>query len=244
MRRIAIAAVSLVMLGATVQAQPVTNDTGSESKAPNPCSDDVAAALGKLRKSSWFTMTSHMITEKGPATMQVDYILPDRMHQKITNVATQKTSEIILVGNDAWSREGDSKWTPLKPKIAEQLQKQVEESVLQEQKDVGGYTCNGRTKLDGRDVASYKLESQPGKEDKFKNQTYRMFYVDAMTGLPVSTQLLVPGHEDRPIFKTTYAFPLDLKIEPPTDIAPAAAPPAATAPSDAPAEGATPAPKN
>jgi hypothetical protein len=62
-----------------------------------------------------------------------------------------------------------------------------------------------------------------------------------MTGLPVSAELLVPGHEDRPIFKTTYAFPLDLKIEPPKDVATAApdAPPAA-----APAPGATPAPKN
>jgi hypothetical protein len=59
----------------------------------------------------------------------------------------------------------------------------------------------------------------------------------------VSAELLVPGHEERPIFKTTYAFPLDLKIEPPTDIAPATAPPAATPPA-APAEGATPAPKN
>lgn len=239
MRRIAIAAVSLLMLGATVQAQPVTGDTDAE-KASNPCSDDVAAALGKLRKSSWFTMTSHMITENGPATMQVDYILPDRMHQKITNTATQKTSEIILVGNDAWSREGNGQWIPLKPKIAEQLQKQVQESVLDQQKDVGGYTCNGRTKYEGRDVASYKLESQPGKDDKFKNQTYRMFYIDAMTGLPVSAELLVPGHEDRPIFKTTYAFPLDLKIDPPTDIAAPAAAPAAPAP----AEGATPAPKN
>jgi hypothetical protein len=243
MRRTAIVAISLIMLGAAAQSQPVTKDAGSEAKAPNPCRDDVAAALGKLRKSSWFTMTSHMITEKGPATMQVDYILPDRMHQKITNVATKKTSEIILVGMEAWSREGEGQWTPLKAKIAGQLQTQMQESVIDQQKDVGEYTCNGRTKHEGRDVASYKLESQPGKEDKFKNQTYRMFYIDAMTGLPVSAELLVPGHEERPIFKTTYAFPLDLKIEPPTDIAPATAPPAATPPA-APAEGATPAPKN
>ncbi len=52
-----------------------------------------------------------------------------------------------------------------------------------------------------------------------------------MTGLPVSNALLVPGHEEKPIFRTTYAFPLDLKIDPPTDIA-----------KDAPAPATTPAP--
>lgn len=80
---------------------------------------------------------------------------------------------------------------------------------------------------------SYKLESQPAKGETFKNQTYRLFYVDAMTGLPYSNALLVPGRDDKPIFKTTYAFPLDLKIEPPKDIAapvPAAAPQSAPAP--------------
>jgi hypothetical protein len=63
-----------------------------------------------------------------------------------------------------------------------------------------------------------------------------MFYVDVMTGLPVSNALLVPGRDDKPIFKTSYSFPLDLKIEPPKDVAPAA--PAAS-PAPAPAQGAT-----
>lgn len=240
MRRFVIAAVTVACFAGVAQAEPIPlgNVPGAaEAKQPpNPCSDEVAASLQKLRKSSWFRMTSNMITENGPSTMEVDYILPDRMHQKVTNTLTKASTEIILIGREAWSRRGDGSWTSLPANVAGQLQTQVEESVLAEQKDIGSYTCNGKTKLDGRDVMSYKLESTPGQGDTFKNQTYRLFYVDAMTGLPFSNALLVPGRDDKPIFKTTYAFPLDLKIDAPKDVAPASPPPAA---SPAPAEGAT-----
>jgi hypothetical protein len=223
-----------------VQAEPIPSGAAPEAseakKEPNPCSDQVAASLQKLRKSSWFRMNSNLLTENGPSTMEVDYILPDRMHQKVTNTLTKKSSEIILVGREAWSRQGDGSWTPMPANIAGQLQTQVQESVLTEQKDVGTYTCNGKTKVDGHDVMSYRLESELAKGETVKNQTYRMFYVDVMTGLPVSNALLVPGRDDKPIFKTSYSFPLDLKIEPPKDVAPAA--PAAS-PAPAPAQGAT-----
>jgi hypothetical protein len=77
-------------------------------------------------------------------------------------------------------------------------------------------------------VLSYKLETEAEKGSTAeKSQTFRMFYVDAMTGLPVSNALLVPGHEQKPIFKTSYSFPLDMKIDPPQDVvkdAPTSAP--------------------
>jgi hypothetical protein len=239
MRRFASALAAVASFVSVAQAEPIPLGTAPEAAEaktpPNPCSQEVAASLQKLRKSSWFRMTSNMITENGPSTMEVDYILPDRMHQKVTNTVTKASSEIILIGREAWSRRGEGSWTPMPANVAGQLQTQVEESVLVEQKDIGSYACNGKTKVDGHDVMSYKLESQPAKGESFRNQTYRVFYVDAMTGLPYSNALLVPGRDDKPIFKTTYAFPLDLKIEPPKDIAapapaPAAAPPASPAP--------------
>ena len=64
-----------------------------------------------------------------------------------------------------------------------------------------------------------------------------MFYVDAMTGLPLRNAIVAPGREDKPLFKTSYSFPLDLKIEAPKDAKPFEAP-AAAAP--APAPGAAP----
>ncbi|AGK57855.1 hypothetical protein HYPDE_30903 [Hyphomicrobium denitrificans 1NES1] len=240
MRRIAIAVLSIASYVGVAQAEPVPlgqePEASQAKKEPNPCSDQVAASLQKLRKSSWFRMNSNMLTENGPSTMEVDYILPDRMHQKVTNTLTKKSSEIILVGREAWSRQGEGSWTPMPANIAGQLQTQVQESVLAEQKDVGAYTCNGKTKIDGHDVMSYRLESELAKGETIKNQTYRMFYVDVMTGLPVSNALLVPGRDDKPVFKTSYTFPLDLKIEPPKDVVP---PAPAASPAPAPAQGAT-----
>jgi hypothetical protein len=235
MRRIALIAASLVVFTSAAYAQPAPSEPAPGTKQnANPCADEVATALEKLRKSSWFRMTSDMFTENGPTKMEVDYVLPDRMHQKITNKLTKKTSEVILIGNEAWSRQGEDDWTPLKANIAGELQTQMQDSVLQQQKDVGAYTCKGRTKFEGHDVMSYRLESVPGKDDTFKNQTYRMFYVDAMTGLPVSNALLVPGHDEKPIFKT-------IKIEPPKNIAaPAPAPTPPTTPTPTPAPGAAP----
>ena len=249
MRSIALAAILLTAITSATVAQPAPPEPAPAPAKPNanPCSDEVSAALQKLRKSSWFHMDTKMLTENGPTSMQVDYVLPDRMHQKMTLDLTKTTSELILVGNDAWSRQGEGIWHPLKPDVAEHLKGQMQDSVVKQQTDIGSYSCKGRTKLDGRDVLAYKLETEPEKGSTATNQAFRMFYVDALTGLPVSNALLVPGHEDKPIFKTTYAFPLDLKIDAPKDVAqtapaaaatPSAAPaPAAPAQKDAPTEG-------
>ncbi len=234
MRRIALISLLIAAFAGQTLAQPAPPgpEPGAKPNA-NQCSDEVSASLQKLRKSSWFRMDSRMITENGPMTMQVDYVLPDRMHQKVTSTLTQAKSEVILVGNDAWSRQGEGAWTPLKRDVAEQLKTQMQESVVTQQTDIGNYACKGPTKFEGRDVLSYKLENEPekGGSTAATSQAYRLFYVDALTGLPVSNALLVPGHEEKPIFKTAYSFPLDLKIDPPTDIA-----------KDAPAPAATPAP--
>lgn len=230
MRRFALAAVLSAVLSGQSLAQPAPAEPvpGAKPNA-NPCSDEVSAALQKLRKSSWFRMDTRMITENGPTTMQVEYVLPDRMHQSVKVDATQATSEIILVGNDAWSRQGNEAWKPLSATMAQQLKSQMQETVVAQQTDVGSYSCKGRTQFEGRDVLSYKLETEPEKgAPADATQAFRMFYVDALTGLPVSNALLVPGRESKPIFKTTYAFPLDLRIDPPKDVgneAPASEPP-------------------
>jgi hypothetical protein len=220
MRRIALALVTVAAFSSNVLAQaPIPEAAPGAKPNANPCSDEVSAALQKLRKSSWFRMDTHMLTENGPSTMQVDYVLPDRMHQTVTAKLTNKTSELILVGNEAWSKQDETGWKPVPPKVASQIKEQMQDSVVTQQTDVGSYACKGRTKVDGRDVLSYRLDSEPEKGSTADpNQAYRMFYVDALTGLPVSNTLLAPGHEDKPIFKTSYTFPLDMKIDPPKDV--------------------------
>ncbi len=237
MRRIALALVTIAALSGHAFAQAPSPEAAPDAKPnANPCSDEVSAALQKLRKSSWFRMNTHMLTENGPSEMQVDYVLPDRMHQKVTQKVTGKTTEVILIGNDAWTKQDETGWHPLTRKVADQIKTQMQDSVLTQQTDVGKYACKGRVQLDGRDVFSYRLDNEPEKGSTADpNQAYRMFYVDALTGLPVSNTILAPGHETRPIFKTAYSFPLDLKIEPPKDVvAPSAAPAAPDAPAKEP----------
>lgn len=199
----------------------------------NPCRDEVATALKKLRSASWFRMTTNMITETGPMAMEIDYVLPDKMHQKVTQTLTNQKSEIILVGDNAWSKNGEV-WQDLPNELTQQLKSQMYQNVVEQQDDVGNYSCKGRVQVSGRDALSYKLEDEPNKESAVKNETYRMFYVDAVTGLPLSNALLAPGREKAPLFKAEYTYPIDMKIEKPANVAPAAETPPAAAPAASP----------
>lgn len=237
--RLAALALLSVLIAAPAVAQ---QDKAAAKPNANPCGDEVAAALQKLRNSSWFRMESRMITENGLTDMTVDYVLPDRMHQKVTVVGQPVTQEVILIGEQSWSNEGEG-WRALPKDITDQLITQMKDNVLTEQKEVGKYACKGRTQLDGKDVMAYKLEDEPPEDSKgTKNEAFRMFYVDSMTGLPVLNAIVSPGREDKPLFKTSYSFPIDLKVEAPKDVklleAPAAAPAAEAAPAAPAGEGA------
>ncbi|MFT3730899.1 MAG: hypothetical protein QM780_05640 [Hyphomicrobium sp.] len=219
-RTIASAIVVLAAFSGEAAAQAPEMSPAPSKQNANPCREEVSAALQKLRKSAWFRMDSHMITENGPTSMQVEYVLPDRMHQTVTQTLTNQTSELILVGDQAWSKQ-QSGWRPVPQQIAAQIRGQMDDNVVKQQTDVGDYACKGRTQVDGRDVLSYKLDSEVEKgSTATASQAYRMFYVDALTGLPASNVLLVPGHENKPIFKTTYSYPIDLKIDAPKDVLP------------------------
>jgi len=221
--------------GAAMAAEPggAPAAGGNEKENANPCRDEVAAALQKLRNSSWFRMETTMITENGLTNMMVDYVLPDRMRQKVSVVGKSGEQEVILVGNKSWGNEGEG-WRLLPDELTSQLVAQMRDNVLSQQTDVGNYSCKGRVKLDGRDVMSYKLEDEPGKDGtKSQNEAFRMFYVDVTTGLPMRNAIITSGREDKPIFKTSYSFPIDLKVEPPKDVkadAPQAVPPSPAAP--------------
>lgn len=226
MRTLSLGIIALLMATGAAEAQTPPANAPEAKKNSNPCRDEVATALSKLRKSSWFRMNTTMITEVGPTAMVVDYVLPDRMYQKVTETLTNKTSEVILVGDQAWANQGAG-WIELPNSVMNDLRTQIYEHVLKEQEDVGNYACKGKVQVEGRDALSYKLEDEPTKDSTMpRNETYRMFYVDAMTGLPIGNSLLSPGREKTPLFKATYTFPLDMKVEPPKDVvkAPADAP--------------------
>ena len=214
-----IAAAEAPAAGAPPAAAPA--DAGEKKKNANPCRDEVGAALAKLRKSSWFHMTTNMITENGPTAMEVDYVLPDKMHQTVTQLLSKQKTEVILIGEKAWGNQGEG-WLELPNEMTQTFKAQMYDNVVAEQTDIGEYSCKGKTQIEGRDAMSYKLEQEPVKDSKAPvSETFRMFYVDATTGLPLSNALLAQGREKVPLFKATYTFPLDVKIEPPKDAKPA-----------------------
>ena len=230
MRRLLLSAIAATALGlpmvpaAPAEEVPTPPSDEKSKQNANPCRDEVSAALQKLRKSSWFRMESNMLTENGPATMAVDYVLPDKMHQLTTVVATKQTTEMILMGKQAWQNGGNG-WVVVPETQALEYVAQMHENVIEQQVDVGNYACKGRMKVEGRDVMGYKLEDEPAKDSQApRNEAFRMFYVDATTGLPYSNELVTPGREGKPFFKTSYSFPIDLKIEAPKDVKAQAAP--------------------
>ncbi|MEQ1716126.1 MAG: hypothetical protein ABL907_09105 [Hyphomicrobium sp.] len=225
---------TLPIVPASAQDAPAAGQAKEKGNA-NPCRDEVGAALQKLRNSSWFRMETTMITENGLTNMSVDYVLPDRMHQKVNVIGQPQVQEVILVGKDAWSNEGEG-WRILPADITGQLITQMKDNVLAEQTEVGNYSCKGKVKLDGKDVMSYKLEDEPMKDSNGpKNEAFRIFYVDAITGLPARNAIITPGREDKPVFKTSYSYPLDMKVEAPKDAKPLEPAPAANAPAVVPA---------
>ena len=230
MRRLLLTVITATALGlplalaATAQEAPTPPAAEKGKPNANPCREEVSAALQKLRKSSWFRMESNMLTENGPTTMAVDYVLPDKMHQLTTVLATKQTTEMILMGKQAWQNDGNG-WVAVPETQALQYVAQMHENVIEQQVDVGNYACKGRMKVEGRDVMGYKLEDEPVKDSQApKNEAFRMFYVDATTGLPYSNELVTPGREGKPFFRTSYSFPIDLKIEAPKDVKTQAAP--------------------
>ncbi len=232
MRHASVAVIFAVITSSVALAQapspPLELLPGAGGQPPkenaNPCRDEVATALKKLRSASWFRMTTNMITENGPTAMEIDYVLPDKMHQRVTQTVTNQKSEIILVGDKAWAKNGEA-WQDLANDLTQTLKSQMYQNVVEQQDDVGNYSCKGRVQISGRDALAYKLEDQPDKESVVKNETYRMFYVDAVTGMPLSNALIAPGREATPLFKAVYTYPMDMKIEQPASVAPPTAPP-------------------
>lgn len=182
------------------------------------CKDEVAAAFEKQRKMSGFRMETNMISEEGPVKMTVDYLLPDRMRQKVTNVTTQKETETVLVGKKAWTTQGQG-WTELPGEAVAEIAEQVKATVVDPPKEIADYACAGKMPFQGKEYFAYKASATGDKKKPADaanaNSPSRYFFVDPTTGLPEASVFAMPGREDKPFFKTVYSYPVDLKIEPP-----------------------------
>ena len=129
------------------------------------CKDEVSAALERQRKSSGFRMQTVMLSQDGVVNMTVDYLLPDRMHQTLTSVKDPTPVETILVGKQAWSRQGGP-WTPLQPETTKQLVEQMKDTVSEDGAKLGDFECLGKTPVAGKDLLAYQGENEDPNEKK------------------------------------------------------------------------------
>lgn len=193
------------------------------------CKEEVLAALDKQRKAAGFRMETTMVSEQGPVKMLVEYMPPDRMRQIVTVVVNPVPVESILVAGKAWGKDGDT-WKPLAPDIAAEMVTQLDETLGEDRGTIGTVACLGSTAIDNLELMAYRVENdaQVGPEDRSpdakekaraaladEGRPLRMFYIDPKTGLPMRSVFARANKLDKPIFKATYTYPADLKIEEP-----------------------------
>lgn len=185
------------------------------------CSKEVAVAVNSQGKQKFLRKETNMITEAGPAKMIVEYQTPDRMRQLLTPLTEGKPVESIVVGEKAWTNNGDG-WKAAPSQEAEQLVQFMIKSIAQVYQEVGKFECIGSEVIEGRELRAYRgLDDAPKDKgsDKPKNEAVRIVYLDPATGLPARSILARAGFIDKPIFKEVYTYPDDIKIEPPKDVA-------------------------
>lgn len=187
------------------------------------CSTEVALAVNSQGKQKFIRKETSMITEAGPANMVVEYATPDRMRQVLTPLTEGKTVQSIVVGDKAWTDNGEG-WKEAPSGEADQLVQYMIRSIAQVYQEVGKFECTGLETIDGQEVRGYRGLDEPppgppGKktEPTTKNEAVRMVYLDAKTGLPARSILARKGYMDKPLFKEVYTYPDKIEIEPPKD---------------------------
>jgi hypothetical protein len=193
----------------------------SASPAFADCSTEVALAVNSQAKQKFIRKETHMISDRGPVKMVVEYQPPDRMRQVLTPMTEDKPVESIVVGDKAWTNNGDG-WKEAPPREAEQLVQYMIKSIAQVYQEVGKFECLGTEMLDGQEVRAYRglddaPKAKPGEKAAQKNEAVRIVYLDVKTGLPARSIFARQGHLDKPIFKEIYTYPDHIVIEPPAN---------------------------
>lgn len=182
------------------------------------CTAEVNDAFDKLRKLPAFSMQTKITNDQGTLTMSNDYVLPDRMHQRVSvSTSGPGEMEMILIGDKAWSNQGNAGWAPLPPDFAAQIAKQMKETVISPPKDKGEYECLGDVAFEGKTYRAYRTKRVPeapaGKEAA--EPSIQTVYVDKDTGLPARNIVASEKDPKKLLFDGTFSLRDGLKIEAP-----------------------------
>lgn len=197
-----------------------------QSGALADCQSDVDSAFDKLRASKSFRLRTTIVNPQGSLRMTVDYVLPDRMHQRVSVGTGAGPLELIVIGTKAWSNNGQG-WAEMPSTFAEQVAGQIAKSVAQPPQGKNDFSCLGEKEFEGKSYFAYRAFLAPSPEQarsQPSGSNVQTVYIDQKTGLPERNIVTAgPDSEDR-LFDGTFSFPEALTIEPPAT-GPAAPPP-------------------
>jgi hypothetical protein len=191
------------------------------------CKSDVNAAFEKLRASKAFRMKTTIVNEQGSLKMSVDYVLPDRMHQKVSLSTGSGPLELIVIGTKAWSNNGQG-WAEMPANFAEHVAGQIKQSIAEPPPSNSDFTCLGDKELEGKSYAAYRaLLAAPQAEGQSQGASsgtnIQTVYIDKTTGLPERNIVTADLASEKRLFDGTFSFPEAITIEAPA-IGPVPAP--------------------
>lgn len=196
---------------------------GFTATAQADCKNEVDQAFSKLRGGKSFRVETKIVHEQqGELDMTVDYVLPDRMHQRVRMGTSPALMETIAVGPKVWTNQGQG-WTEVPQNFAEAITGQLKQQVSPPTQNNTKYECLGETEFEGKTYLGYKgllpvpVEERPKSEPAPAPQpdNVQTVYVDKETGLPVRNIVTKADAPDKRLFDSTFSTPPNVVIKEP-----------------------------
>ncbi|MBY0558770.1 hypothetical protein [Hyphomicrobium sp.] len=198
--------------------------TSAPAFAEQSCREQVDAAFAKLRAAKSFRFETTITNAEGSLKMSSDYVLPDRMHQKVVLGKDGVPMEMIVVGKRAWSNQGAG-WVELPEAFSNTVANQIKETVTDAPKAATDYKCAGDKEFEGKTYAVYQgvLATPLPADAKDKGPrvsavsvpNQQSVYVDKATGLPARNIVAPVTEPDKRLFDGTFVVGENIAIEPP-----------------------------
>lgn len=197
----------------------ITAAVGSHhAAAGDECRAAVEAAFAKQRTGKSFRLVAAMPGDGGVTRMTIDYVLPDRMHQKVEAPGQPAPVETIAIGRWAWGTQGGG-WEELQPQFAQSVTAHVKEALAAAPKVTGEFACLGKVAHNGVEALAYQsvapAAATPAGGGSGEPELARTIYVDPSSGLPVANVVATKSGGAAPVFDASYAYPEGLVVEAP-----------------------------
>lgn len=195
---------------------------GLTTGAHADCKAEVDQAFSKLRGGKSFRVETTIVNEKeGTLEMTVDYVLPDRMHQRVKLGNSPAQMETIAIGDRVWSTQGQG-WTEVPRNFAEAIAGQLKQQMAPPTSPTTKYECLGETEFEGKTYTAYEGKLPAPVEERAKNEpdgapkpdNVQTIYVDKDTGLPVRN-IVTQADTGTRLFDGTFSTPPNLSVTEP-----------------------------